>query len=82
MNLGLTDSRLHQIQQRISQIELQAKLIASLLAEALEDSDPRVIRAGEIAAAIQRLRWALDRGSVDEATVRRAPVEVRHYVLA
>jgi hypothetical protein len=68
MNSGLTDSHVHQIQQRISQIELQAKLIASLLADALEDSDPLVIRAGEIAAAIQRLRWALDRGSVDKAT--------------
>lgn len=45
----------------------QAEEISRLLAAGYGDSDPKSIRAGELNAAIQRLRWELERGTGESA---------------
>jgi hypothetical protein len=49
----------------------QAEATYRLISAAYGDADPKAIRAGEVSAAIQRLIWELERGSLLVATACR-----------
>lgn len=59
---SLTVQRLRQMAQELSEMQAVADATMQLLAAAFGEFDNRTIRAGEAAAAVQRLRWALERG--------------------
>ena len=63
----LTISQLRQAREDLAAMQEQAEGISHLLAAGYGASDPKAIRAGELNAAIQRLRWELERSTADSA---------------
>ena len=63
----LTIAQLRQAKEDLATMQEQAEEISRLLAAGYGDSDPKSIRAGELDAAIQRLRWELERSTEDSA---------------
>jgi hypothetical protein len=58
---SLTIQQLQQMARDLSQMQVLADATTQLLAATFGESDNRTIRAGEVAAAVQRLKWALER---------------------
>jgi hypothetical protein len=57
----LTVEQLSQMKQDLSEMEVRASEIHHLMAAGFGEADQRTIRAEELSAAIQRLRWAMER---------------------
>ena len=57
----LTNDQLQEVQRDVLEMNARADELAQLLAAAFGEVDQRTIRAKEIDAALQRLRWAMQR---------------------
>ena len=63
----LTNDQLQDVQSDILEMNARADELAQLLAAAFGETDQRAIRAKEIDAAFQRLRWAMQRSNAAKA---------------
>jgi hypothetical protein len=63
----LTASQSKQLMQDVAAIQELATAIEDTLGAAFGEVDSRAVRAQQVAAAIQRLEWALSRSDPDQA---------------
>jgi hypothetical protein len=61
----LTSDQLNEMVQDLANMHLRAEEMFHLMAAGCGPSDQRTIRAEELAAAIQRLEWAIKRTHAD-----------------
>jgi len=57
----LSIQRLRQVQEDVAELTDRAGKITKHMLAAYGPEDPRVVRAQEVGAAIQRLQWAIER---------------------
>jgi hypothetical protein len=57
----LTVEQVRQIEQDLAEMRIRAEEIFHLMSAGCGESDPRTSRAEEVAGAIQRLQWAMER---------------------
>jgi hypothetical protein len=57
----LTTEQYRQIELDLAEMRVRADEIFHLMSAGCGESDPRTSRAEEVAAAIQRLQWAMER---------------------
>lgn len=57
----LSIQQLRQVQEDVAELTDHAEKITKHMLSAYGPDDPRVVRAQEIRAAIQRLQWAIER---------------------
>lgn len=60
----LTVTQHREIEQDIQHLQDMADQLSSLLTGAYGDQDQRAVRASELAASAQRLRWAMERANL------------------
>jgi hypothetical protein len=53
--------QLQQVQEDVAELKDRAKKITKHMLASYGPEDPRVVRAQEVGAAIQRLQWAIER---------------------
>ena len=58
----LTIDQFRDMKRDLAEMQIRATEMLNLMVAGCGESDPRTIRAEELAAAIQRLQWAIERG--------------------
>jgi hypothetical protein len=59
----LTVAQLRQTKEELAAMRERAEEISQLISAGYGPRDPKTIRAGELAGAVQRLQWELDRSA-------------------